>query len=245
MNGVNEIVRDRKAISSRLAGLMMLMIVMGFYGCAVKRPVLDPKVALAEVESRYEVPPNYVIQPGDQLDVKFFYTPEFNESVVVRPDGKISLQLVDDVQAAGQTPAKLDEVLTEAYSGELKDPAVTVLVRTITEPRIYLAGDIAKPGFITVRNKIGVLQAIDEAGGFLETANLNDVTVIRKGPNNQPITHEVDVEDILDGELSDSDFLLQPTDVVFVPKRGVAKVASFMDQVRKILMLNGLFVPLF
>jgi protein involved in polysaccharide export with SLBB domain len=135
--------------------------------------------------------------------------------------------------------------LTNAYSGELKDPAVTVLVRTLTEPRVYLAGDIAKPGFITVRNKIGVLQAIDEAGGFLETANINDVTVIRKGPNNQPLTHEVDVENILDGELSDSDFLLQPTDVVFVPKRGVAKVAGFMDQIRKILMLNGLFIPLF
>ncbi|WP_133716164.1 MULTISPECIES: polysaccharide biosynthesis/export family protein [Methylocaldum] len=245
MNGVNPIARGRKAISGRLARLMTLIIIMGCYGCTVNRPVLDPSVALAEVESRYEVPPNYIIQPGDQLDVKFFYTPEFNESVIVRPDGKISLQLIDDVQAAGINPAKLDEVLTNAYSGELKDPAVTVLVRTLTEPRVYLAGDIAKPGFITVRNKIGVLQAIDEAGGFLETANINDVTVIRKGPNNQPLTHEVDVENILDGELSDSDFLLQPTDVVFVPKRGVAKVAGFMDQIRKILMLNGLFIPLF
>ncbi|BBA32243.1 uncharacterized protein sS8_0275 [Methylocaldum marinum] len=245
MNGVNQIARGRKAIFARLAGLMALVIVMGCYGCSVKRPTLDPKTALAEVESRYEVPSGYRIQPGDQLDVKFFYTPEFNESVVVRPDGKISLQLIDDVQAAGLNPAQLDDMLTEAYSRELKEPAVTVLVRTLTEPRVYLAGDIARPGFIPVRTRIGVLQAIDEAGGFLETANISDVTVIRKGPNNQPTTHLVNVEDILDGELSDSDFLLQPTDVVFVPKRGVAKVAGFMDQVRKILMLNGLFVPLF
>jgi len=217
---------------------------LGSYGCAAKRTI-DPSVALAEAESRYQIPPNYVIQPGDQLDVKFFYTPEFNESVVVRPDGKISLQLVDDVQAAGQTPAQLDEILTQAYSGELKDPAVTVLIRTITEPRVYLAGDVAKPGFITVRSKIGVLQAIDEAGGFLDTANINDVSVIRKGPDNRPMTHEVDLEEILEGSLSDSDFLLEPKDVVYVPKRTVAKAANFMDQIRKIIMLNGLFVPLF
>ncbi|MGX2040721.1 polysaccharide biosynthesis/export family protein [Methylocaldum sp. MU1018] len=222
----------------------MLLAIVGSQGCAVNRTI-DPGIALAEAENSQQIPSNYIIQPGDQLDVKFFYTPEFNESVVVRPDGKVSLQLVDDVQAAGQTPAQLDEVLTKAYAGELKDPAVTVLVRTITEPKVYLAGDVAKPGFIPIRTQIGVLQAIDEAGGYLASADLSDVSVIRKGPNNQPITHQVDVEDILDGSLSDSEFLLQPTDVVYVPKRGVAEAANFMDDIRKILMINGLFIPLF
>ena len=68
----------------------------------------------------------YIIRPGDQLDIKFFYNPELNESVTVRPDGKISLQLVDEVQAAGLEPAELDARLTEAYSQELKKPMVTV-----------------------------------------------------------------------------------------------------------------------
>ncbi|HYE35593.1 polysaccharide biosynthesis/export family protein [Methylocaldum sp.] len=245
MNVVINVVRRRRAFTSQLAWLVVLLVTIGCYGCAANKRTVDPSVALAEVESRYEVPANYVIQPGDQLDVKFFYTPEFNESVVVRPDGKVSLQLVDDVQAAGLIPAQLDEFLTNAYASELRDPAVTVLVRTITEPRVYLAGDVAKPGFITVRNKIGVLQAIDEAGGFLDTANLSDVSVIRKGPDNQPMAHEVDVEEILDGSLSDSEFLLEPADVVYVPKRGIAKAANFMDQIRKIIMINGLFIPLF
>lgn len=244
MNGVNLIAQARNTVFGRLAWLVVLTALLGCQGCAVKRSH-DPGATLAEVESRYEVPANYVIQPGDQLEVKFFYTPEFNESVTVRPDGKISLQLVDDVQAGGKTTAELDEFLTEAYSKELKDPAVTVLVRTMTEPKVYLAGDVANPGFITVRNKIGVLQAIDEAGGFLDSANINHVSVIRKGANDRPETHEIDLEEILDGSLSDSAFLLQPKDVVYVPKRTVAKAANFMDNVRKIIMLNGLFIPLF
>jgi len=245
MNRVKPIGRRRNAIASQLAWLAALLMMLGCYGCAAHKRVIDPSAALAEAKSRYEIPPNYVIQPGDQLDVKFFYTPEFNESAVVRPDGKISLQLVDDVQAAGQTPAQLVELLTKAYSSELKDPAVTVFVRATTEPRVYLAGDVAKPGFIPARDKIGVLQAIEEAGGFLNTADLNDVSVIRKGPDNQPVAHEIDVEDILDGSLSDSDFLLQPEDVVYVPKRTIAKAANFMEQVQTILMLRGLFIPIF
>lgn len=245
MNGVNLIAQTRNAVFGRLAWFVVLTALLGCQGCAVKKRSIDPGVKLAEVESKYDVPHNYIIQPGDQLEVKFFYTPEFNESVTVRPDGKISLQLVDDVQAAGKTTAELDEFLTEAYSEELKDPAVTVLVRTMTEPKVYLAGDVTNPGFITVRNKIGVLEAIDEAGGFRDSANINNVNVIRKGPNGRPETYEIDVEAILDGSLSDSAFLLQPKDVVYVPRRTVAKAADFMDNIRKIIMLNGLFVPLF
>ena len=67
-----------------------------------------------------EKPPVYIIQPGDQLDIKFFYNPELNENVTVRPDGMISLQLVDEVNAAGMSPAQLDDVLTQKYSHELK-----------------------------------------------------------------------------------------------------------------------------
>ena len=74
----------------------------------------------------------YIIQPGDQLDIKFFYNPELNESVTVRPDGKISLQLVDEVQTAGLQPAELDEMLTRRYSQELKKPEVTVIVKSFT-----------------------------------------------------------------------------------------------------------------
>jgi len=84
----------------------------------------------------------YIIQAGDQLDIKFFYNPELNDSVTVRPDGKISLQLVDEVQAAGQTPAQLDDFLTEKYAKELRKPVITVIVKSFASQRVYVGGEV-------------------------------------------------------------------------------------------------------
>ena len=87
-------------------------------------------------------PPALHNPPGDQLDIKFFYNPELNEAVTLRPEGKISLQLVDEVQAAGLPPAELDARLTEAYSRELKKPMVSVIVRSFKGQRIYVVRGI-------------------------------------------------------------------------------------------------------
>ena len=96
-----------------------------FFGCATNEP-MQTTMPVTQVPPQPQPLAQYIIQPGDQLDIKFFYNPELNESVTVRPDGKISLQLVDEVQAAGLEPAELDAKLTEAYSQELKKPMVTV-----------------------------------------------------------------------------------------------------------------------
>jgi protein involved in polysaccharide export with SLBB domain len=93
-----------------------------------------------------EKPALYIIQPGDQLDIKFFYNPELNENVTVRPDGLISLQLVDEVHASGLTPAQLDDLLTQKYSRELKKPMVTVIMRSFTMQRVYVGGEVNRQG---------------------------------------------------------------------------------------------------
>ena len=99
----------------------------------------------------------YRIQVGDQLDIKFFYNPELNEQVTVRPDGRISLQLVHEVMTAGLTPAELTGLLTKKYAAELKKPEVTVIVRSSGGHKIYVDGEVAKPGMFSLMGFTTVL----------------------------------------------------------------------------------------
>src|SRR3972149_12197051 len=88
---------------------------------------------------------NYVMQVGDEIEVKFYYESELNERVTIRPDGKISLQLIDDVKAAGLTTSDLDKVLTEKYERKLKKPEITVIVKTFSSQKIYIGGEVTIP----------------------------------------------------------------------------------------------------
>lgn len=186
------------------------------------------------------VPTNYVIHPNDELSIKFFYNPELNEDVVVRPDGKISLQLVDEIQASGKTPIQLDKELTELYSVELKKPAITVIMRSFGGQQIFVGGEVSKPQAITLTPQMTPLQAVMNAGGFLDTADHGNVMVIRAGSNNQPQTYAVNLDQIADGSSPDMRFQLHPGDVVYIPKTGIAKANVFMDQyVRRFLLFNG------
>ncbi len=185
-------------------------------------------------------PPEYRIFPGDQLDVKFFYNPELNDSVLVRPDGKISLQLVNEVQAAGLTPAQLSTQLTQLYAKELKQPAVTVIVRSFTAQRAYVGGEVTNPGLVNFTSGMTVLQAVINAGGFKETAQPADVILIRKGPDNRPVPLRVDLQQAIKGEGQSQDVPLEPYDVVYVPKSWIAEADKFVNQyIEQLLLYRG------
>ena len=185
-------------------------------------------------------PAPYLIQPGDQLDIKLFYNPELNETIQVRPDGKISLQLLDDVQAAGLTPSQLDEFLTEQYSHELKQPEVTVIVRSFTGQRVYVGGEVNRPGLVSLTAGMSALQAVINAGGLKETAKLEEAMVIRKGPDTRPIPLRVDLTNAVYGRSAEAHFQLQPYDIVYVPKSAIAKANKFVNQyIERLLLFKG------
>ena len=184
--------------------------------------------------------PDYLIHPGDELSIKFFYNPELNDDVVVRPDGKISLQLVDELQASGKTPSQLDQELTELYSVELKRPAITVIMRSFGGQQIFVGGEVGRPQAVKLTPQMTPLQAVMNAGGFLDTADQNSVMVIRAGADNQAQTYSMNLEQIADGNSPDLKFQLHPGDVVFIPKTGVAKADVWVDQhIRRFLLFNG------
>jgi protein involved in polysaccharide export with SLBB domain len=172
----------------------------------------------------------YQIQVGDALDIKLFYHPELNESVIVRPDGRISLQLVHEVQASGLTPEQLRRQLRDKYAPQISQPEIAVIVRSFAAQKVYVDGEVAKPGLIPLTGKMTVLQSIASAGGLKDTARVNEVIVVRRGPDNRPASMLVNVEKAIDGSDPTQDLALQPADIVYVPKSPIANVNLWVDQ---------------
>lgn len=164
---------------------------------------------------------HYVIQPGDTLSIKFFFNPELNEeNLIVRPDGRISLQLIHEVVAANLTAPELTALLAEKYKGQLKNPEIAVIVRSIREPyRIYVDGQVGQPGEFEIVGSLSVLQAIARAGGMKEdTAKKGDIKVIRRGPDGRAFVINIDLNKVLNGGDLSQDIRLHPYDIVYVPR---------------------------
>ncbi len=224
---------------SRNAFILIIVATFLLVGCASHQSNVVPETA-ALTTSRSTEPAPYFIQSGDQLDIKFFYNPELNETLTVRPDGKISLQLVDEVQAAGLKPSELDDVLTKKYAYELKKPMITVIVRSFGGQRIFVGGEVNRQGLITIAGNMTPLQAVLNAGGFKETANPESAIIIRKGPGNRPVPINMNLEDAMQGKSGTADFLLQPDDIVYVPKSAIAKANKFVNQyIEQLLLFRG------
>ncbi len=184
---------------------------------------------------------------GDQLDVKFFYNPELNEQVSIRPDGRISLQLVHEIMAVNLTPQELTDLLTKKYAPDLKKPEIAVIVRSFSAQKIYVDGEVAKAGMFPLIGFMSVLQAISQAGGVKDSARTTEVIVIRRGPDNKRLVIPVILDKAIDGTDMSQDIALRPFDIVFVPKSPIANVNVWVDQyVRKnlpIYLSFGYFFP--
>ena len=224
-----------KAIPIPLIFLVIFLVI----GCASQQSNIAPEAAALTASGSGEPAP-YFIQPGDQLDIKFFYNPELNETLTVRPDGMISLQLVDEVQAAGLKPSQLDDELTKKYAQELKKPAITVIVKSFSGQRIFVGGEVNRQGLITISGNMTPLQAVLNAGGFKETASPESAIVIRKGPGNNPVPIAMNLSDAMQGKTGGADFLLQPDDIVYVPKSAIAKANKFVNEyIENLLLFRG------
>jgi protein involved in polysaccharide export with SLBB domain len=207
-----------------------------FVSCAGRLPETAMQSPTAGLST--QPPREYTIEPGDHLDIKFFYNPELNETVTVRPDGMISLQLIDDVKAAGMRPSDLDAEITEKYSVELQKPMITVIVRSFSAQKVYVGGEVNVQGLIDLRPGMTPLQAVLNAGGFKETASPSSALVIRKGEDDTPTPIRVNLKQALYGTEMGQ---LQPHDVVYVPKSFIAEANKFVNQyVEQLFLFKGI-----
>ena len=221
-----------------LCWLMATCIFLMAFGCASNHAVVQDQSKFMAAAPRG--PTQYLIQPDDELDIKFFYNPELNEAVTVRPDGKISLQLIDEIQAAGLTPSQLDRLLTRKYSRDLKKPEIAVIVKSFAGQRVYVGGEVMRGGLLTLPPGMTALQAVFKAGGFRETAQPAETLIIRKGPDARPVPLRIDLSEVMAAGDPNADFPLQPDDVVFVPKSAIAEANKFVRQyIEELFLFRG------
>ena len=195
-------------------------------GCAFKAP---PGRASADMSAMVVDRQPYRIHVGDALDVRFYKTPELNiEKVPVRNDGKISLDLIGDVQAAGLGTDQLSDNLRSAYSRELEDPRIVVIVREFGG-QVFVGGEVGKPAALKYVEGMTALEAVQSVGGFTDTASLENAILIRHTSDRYE-GYRLFLKKALSGEDYTQDVALEPNDVVFIPKSRVANVNLVVKQ---------------
>lgn len=160
--------------------------------------------------------PAYVIGPEDVLDINVWKEPEMTRIVPVRPDGKISLPLINDVQAAGSTPQQLANTVTEKLKKFLTDPQVTVIVTQINSQRVFVVGEVLRAGAFPLIPGMTVLQALSSAGGFTTFADVKKIHIMRL-VNGKHVELPFNYREVLKGDNPDQNIKLEPGDTVVVP----------------------------
>lgn len=163
------------------------------------------------------VPDDFVIGSEDVLGVVFWREPDISGDVTVRPDGRITLPVIGEMQAAGLSPQALQKAVAAAASKYLTDPNVAVIVRTINSRRIFVTGRVISPGTHLLRGPLNVIQAIALAGGLTEYADAKNITVLRQGADGATQRHRFNYRDVAKGKNLDQNILLLPGDTVVVP----------------------------
>jgi len=163
------------------------------------------------------VEPPYVIGPDDVLSIVFWKDKDLSVDVTVRPDGKISLPLLNDVQAQGRTPDELRDALKVAAQAYLEDPNPTVIVKEIKSRRVFITGQVEKPGPYPLTGDMTVLQLIAMAGGMREFADGSNITIMRKGADGSMQTLPFNYRDVLKRKNLRQNVQLKPGDTIVVP----------------------------
>lgn len=215
-------------------------LLLGVWGCSTIHPAVSPEQMAAEPMTEQ------VLSPGDVVEIKFTYNPEMNDTQRIRPDGNITLRFIGDVKAQGKEPETLQQELVKLYTPELKNPSLIVTVKSLRNNKVYVGGEVIKPGEVEIPGRLTAFEAISQVGGFkTDTAAVQNVVIIRNRNGKQYGT-VVNFQRALSGD-EVHPFYLRPGDIVYVPQTTIAKLNQWVDQhISKMLPrlpLSAGFVP--
>ena len=162
---------------------------------------------------------SYHLQVGDEMQIQVLGMPELSTTTTIRPDGMISVMLVDDLRASDRTVPDIRQDLTDRYSKLYHNPRVGVFVKTFSNRTVYVTGEVAKPGSMPLNGALTVVQAATMAGGFLPSAKLEEAVLLRQSDGMNRKVIPVELPKILKGDAQD--IPLQPSDVVYIPKSDI------------------------
>lgn len=212
---------------SRYNRILALSLWLGMSACV--SPLRPVEHQPAGFETWRDEVREYGFLPGDELDVKLIYNPEFSDRVIVSPDGFIHLSLIGPVKVLNRGPSDVADELRQRYAAELRHPEVVVIPRLFSSEIIYVGGEVQRPGVLKLAHRMGVLQGVLEAGGFRDTARLDQIVLIRRTREDKPMLRVVNARRLLEGG-EESDVPLQRFDVIFVPRSTLAEINLWLNQ---------------
>ncbi|MCI4646220.1 MAG: polysaccharide export protein [Hyphomonadaceae bacterium] len=208
-------------------GVLALPIVMA--ACAVTpEPSADFQSAPWQENSPYDLP--YRLAPGDVLELTVYSAPELSRTARIGPDGRVRLPLIAPLLAAGYTPEALAERARSAYAHELRQPGLDLLVSEYSSQQIFVGGAVSNPGLFEIPGQIDPLQAVILAGGRTDSANRENVFVMRRLPGGEVKTAVFNLADGLEDPALASWGPLQRFDVIYVPRSRIANHNLFVQQ---------------
>jgi polysaccharide export outer membrane protein len=201
---------------------LIIVIALIAFPVSLAAQVQTPPRLSTVTEERYR------LQPGDVLEVQFRYSPEFNQTVTVQPDGYITLEIAGDLKIAGFTINQTRDAILRQARTRLQDPVATVLLKEFQRPYFVVSGEVGQPGKIEMRERVTAIQAIMLAGGMKETAKSSQIVVFRKINSDMAEVKLLNLKSIKKTSDLENDLTLQAGDMVYVPRDKLSKVERFM-----------------
>jgi protein involved in polysaccharide export with SLBB domain len=210
-------------ITRRLVLSWLLLAPLG--ACTPAAPSLGgPDVAAGGVPTTSE----HRLSPGDEFELRFAFYPDLNDRVIVGPDGRLSLQLIDTVQVGGLTIAEATRLLNQRYAKVIRDPKASVTMRTYAPQQVFVDGWVANPGLVRSDVPLTVSRAIAQAGGAKTGAETGSVLVIRRTEAGNIAYYQVALGGFAGAGTATEDPLLGSYDIVYVPKGVLGSVNDFL-----------------
>ncbi len=214
-----------------LVGLAAVALTLAGCGHAVNVPPFSPgEIARLQHEQADIERRGYRIEPGDTLLIKYPFHPDMDQEGVVRPDGSFTATGVGALAAAGLTSVELADELKKKTSHRLKAPEIVVTISKYGERGVYVGGEVGRPQMLVYRKGLTPLQAVVAAGGFLPTARLDSVILVRpKSGSEKFLARKLDLEQVL-GDGAAEQVGLLPQDVIYVPRTAIANANVWVRQ---------------
>jgi polysaccharide export outer membrane protein len=199
-------------------------------GCGAGPDTYPPNVrpqaySPEEVKQRIE----YKISANDVIEVFVWKNADLSRDITVRPDGMISLPLIGETLAEGRTLEQLDDELTRKYTEYLVSPDVSLVIKKFAEEKVFMLGEVVKPGVYTISGTLSLVDLVSQAGGWTKAAKLSNVFIIRGTVTKEPDVVLVNMKEILRGDTR-GNVVLYPKDIVYVPSSVIADVGKFISE---------------
>lgn len=182
--------------------------------------------------------PDYLLYPGDEIEVATPTAPELTRTVKVGPDGRIQLPLIGQFMAADRSLSELNAVLAQAYATQLVRPVVEVSLKTSGPLKVFVGGEVNTAGVYDMPGDIDALQAIIMAGGMKPSAKTGKVVIIRRGVGGRPMVRTVDIGRLQKGAAGVAPVPLRRFDIVFVPRNTISEIGVFVSSIREALPIS-------